>query len=80
MVPGSGDLLIPDPRTRTWTPHSVSACPTTSSSPDSPRGTQDAYLRAVRMLADHFHTPPDQLSEQQVRDDCAPGNVCSRWG
>jgi integrase/recombinase XerD len=30
--------------------------------------TQDAYLRAVRMLADHFHTPPDQLSEQQVRD------------
>ena len=30
--------------------------------------TQDAYLRAVRMLADHFHTPPDRLSEQQVRD------------
>src|SRR6516165_8133542 len=32
------------------------------------RRTQDAYLRAVRMLADHFHTPPDQLSEPQVRD------------
>ena len=30
--------------------------------------TQDAYLRAVRMLADHFHTPPDRLSESQVRD------------
>jgi integrase/recombinase XerD len=33
----------------------------------SPR-TQDAYLRAVRMLVDHFHTPPDRLSEQQVRE------------
>jgi site-specific recombinase XerD len=31
-------------------------------------GTQDAYLRAVRQLADHFHTPPDRLSEHQVRD------------
>jgi integrase/recombinase XerD len=30
--------------------------------------TQEAYVRAVRMLADHFHTPPDRLSEQQVRD------------
>jgi site-specific recombinase XerD len=31
-------------------------------------GTQDAYLRAVRQLADHFHTPPDRLNEAQVRD------------
>jgi site-specific recombinase XerD len=30
--------------------------------------TQEAYLRAVRQLADHFHAPPDRLSEQQVRD------------
>lgn len=30
--------------------------------------TQEAYLRSVRQLADHFHTPPDRLSEQQVRD------------
>ena len=30
--------------------------------------TQEAYLRAVRQLADHFHTRPDRLSEQQVRD------------
>jgi integrase/recombinase XerD len=30
--------------------------------------TQEAYLRAVRQLAAHFHTPPDRLSEQQVRD------------
>jgi site-specific recombinase XerD len=30
--------------------------------------TQEAYVRAVRQLADHFHRPPDQLSEQQVRD------------
>lgn len=31
-------------------------------------GTQGAYLRVVRQLADHFHTPPDRLSEHQVRD------------
>ena len=30
--------------------------------------TQEAYLRAVRQLADHFHAPPDRLSEQQLRD------------
>jgi integrase/recombinase XerD len=30
--------------------------------------TQEAYLRAVRQLADHFHTPPDRLSEPQVRE------------
>jgi len=30
--------------------------------------TQEAYLRAVRQLADYFHTPPDRLSEPQVRD------------
>ena len=30
--------------------------------------TQDAYLRAVRQLAEHFHTPPDRLTEPQVRD------------
>ncbi len=31
-------------------------------------GTQGAYLRVVRQLADHYHTPPDRLSEHQVRD------------
>jgi integrase/recombinase XerD len=30
--------------------------------------TQEAYLRAVRQLAGHFHIPPDRLSEPQVRD------------
>jgi integrase/recombinase XerD len=30
--------------------------------------TQEAYVRAVRQLSDHYHTPPDRLSEQQVRD------------
>ena len=30
--------------------------------------TQEAYLRSVRQLADYFHTPPDRLSEQQLRD------------
>ena len=30
--------------------------------------TQEAYLRAVRQLAEHFRTPPDRLVESQVRD------------
>jgi site-specific recombinase XerD len=30
--------------------------------------TQEAYLRAVRQLADHFHTPPDRITEPQLRD------------
>jgi integrase/recombinase XerD len=29
--------------------------------------TQEAYLRAVRQLADHFHKAPDRLSEAQLR-------------
>lgn len=32
------------------------------------KNTQEAYLRAVRQLAKHFHTAPDRLSEHQVRD------------
>jgi integrase/recombinase XerD len=31
-------------------------------------GTQKTYLRAIRQLADYYHTPPDRLSEQQVRE------------
>ena len=30
--------------------------------------TQEAYLRAVRQLADHYGEAPDGLAEQQVRD------------
>ena len=30
--------------------------------------TQEAYLRAVRQLSDHFQTPPDRLTEPQLRD------------
>jgi site-specific recombinase XerD len=30
-------------------------------------GTQKAYLNAVRQLAAHFHTPPDQLTEDDLR-------------
>jgi integrase/recombinase XerD len=30
-------------------------------------GTQKAYLRVVRQFADHFHKPPDQISEQEFR-------------
>ncbi len=29
--------------------------------------TQDAYTRAVRQLAEHFRTPPDRLTEPQLR-------------
>jgi integrase/recombinase XerD len=31
-------------------------------------GTQKRYLHAIKQLADHYHTPPDRLTEQQVRD------------
>ena len=31
-------------------------------------GTQKAYLRAVRQLAAHFHKPPDQITEHEVRE------------
>ena len=30
--------------------------------------TQEAYVRAVRKLATHFHKSPDLLTESQVRD------------
>lgn len=30
--------------------------------------TQEAYLRAVRKLAEHFGTPPAQLAEAQIRE------------
>lgn len=30
--------------------------------------THEAYLRAVRQLAAHFKTPPDQITEQQLRE------------
>jgi len=30
--------------------------------------TQEAYLRAVRQLADHYGQAPDVLDEQQIRD------------
>jgi site-specific recombinase XerD len=29
---------------------------------------QDAYLRAVRQVAERFRTPPDRLTEEQVRE------------
>jgi integrase/recombinase XerD len=31
-------------------------------------GTQKNYVWAVRLLAAHYHIPPDQLTEGQVRD------------
>jgi integrase/recombinase XerD len=32
----------------------------------SPR-TQEAYLGAVKQLAAHYHKPPDQLTEDELR-------------
>ena len=31
-------------------------------------GTQALYVRAIRKLAAYYKTPPDRLTEQQVRD------------
>jgi integrase/recombinase XerD len=31
-------------------------------------GTQEAYIRAVRQLAAHFHLSPDRLAESQLRE------------
>jgi site-specific recombinase XerD len=30
--------------------------------------TQEAYLRAVRQLAEHYHKSPDQISEEELRN------------
>jgi integrase/recombinase XerD len=32
------------------------------------RGTQETYVRSVRLLADYYHRPPDQLSDEQLRE------------
>jgi integrase/recombinase XerD len=32
----------------------------------SPR-TQECYLRSVRLLAEHYNKPPDQISEEELR-------------
>ena len=29
--------------------------------------TQDAYVRAVRQLAEYYHRSPDQISEEELR-------------
>jgi integrase/recombinase XerD len=29
--------------------------------------TQESYLRVVRQLAEHYHKPPDQISEEELR-------------
>jgi len=32
------------------------------------RSTQEAYVRSVRRLAEHFRLPPDRITERQLRD------------
>ena len=29
--------------------------------------TQQMYVRAVRQLAEHYHKPPDQISDEELR-------------
>ena len=29
--------------------------------------TQEAYVRAVRQLAEHYHKSPDRISEEELR-------------
>ena len=29
--------------------------------------TQEAYVRAVRQLAEHYHKSPDQINEEELR-------------
>jgi site-specific recombinase XerD len=31
-------------------------------------GTQQAYVRAIRVMAEHFHQPPDQLNDERLRE------------
>lgn len=32
------------------------------------QSTQEAYVRSVRQLAEHFRLPPDRITERQLRD------------
>ena len=32
------------------------------------QGTQEAYVRSVRQLAEHFRLSPDRITERQLRD------------
>jgi integrase/recombinase XerD len=41
--------------------------------------TQQAYVRAVRQLAEHFNTPPDHLSEEQIRQYFLYVTTVKQW-
>lgn len=41
--------------------------------------TQQAYVRAVRMLAEHFNTPPDRLTEEQLRQYFVYVTTTKKW-
>ena len=34
---------------------------------------QDLYVRAVRQLAEHYHKSPDQISEEELRQETRLG-------
>ncbi len=41
--------------------------------------TQQAYVRAVRMLAEYFNTPPDHLTEEQIRHYFLYVTTVKKW-
>jgi site-specific recombinase XerD len=41
--------------------------------------TQQAYVRTVRMLAEHVNTPPDQLTEAQIRQYFLDVTNVKKW-
>lgn len=41
--------------------------------------TQQAYVRAVRLLAEHFDPPPDQLTEEQIRQYFLYVTTVKKW-
>jgi len=41
--------------------------------------TQEMYVRAVRQLAEHYHTSPDQITEEQLRDYFLYNKNVRRW-
>ena len=44
----------------------------------SPR-TQESYARAVRKLAEHYHKPPDLVTDEELRDYFLYRTNVSRW-
>lgn len=40
---------------------------------------QRHYVRAVRLLAEHYHKPPDQITDEELRQYCLNLNTDKKW-